>query len=332
MHGRNLDLVIADLARRQHGAISRSQLRSAGASPGQIKTRLAHGVLEPRGRWVLRVASAPSTWLHRSWVTVLQAQASGGTSALADIAAARVHGFDGRPTDRVIVGASLRNFVEGTDGTIRYLPSLSPADVMLCDALPVTSPVRTLLDLAMTHDERRLATILDGAVRDGLLTEDDLRARLATWRQRGRHGVARLVAVLGDDPSQPSHVIAGRPHTYLEREFVGILQEFALPKAVCQEEVIDADGRLRRLDVRLAGTMIVCELEGQLGHADRVSRSKDLERMTALRRAGYIVLRFTYDDVMQRRSWVAMQVRREVELEQQRPTRVGPELSVLEVT
>ncbi len=50
-----VDRVVAAFAARQHGAVSRAQLRAAGVSEDAIKHRLAHGRLTPLHRGVYRL-------------------------------------------------------------------------------------------------------------------------------------------------------------------------------------------------------------------------------------------------------------------------------------
>ena len=54
---------IVDLARRQHGLVTRTQAKSAGYSPNQIKERLARGTWHVAERGIYRLASHPDSWL-----------------------------------------------------------------------------------------------------------------------------------------------------------------------------------------------------------------------------------------------------------------------------
>ena len=81
------------------------------------------------------------------------------------------------------------------------------------DGVPVTSPTRTLIDLAAHETPARLAAALDGALRDGLTNEDLLHRRIAALRGKGRYGVPVLLDVLAGNE------VTRGGHSWLEREY-----------------------------------------------------------------------------------------------------------------
>jgi hypothetical protein len=316
MNGSTLDAAIARLATAQGSMISRRQLLDdIGATPRQIERRRATGLLTNVGVGVYSIGDSPNTWRQRLWAGVLQLDASTKSlCAVSDFAAGRLHRFDTLRGSPVVVSSRLPTRATPLFGRFRYLPSLCHADLVAVEGLPVTSPVRTVLDLAMWCGERKLASIVDGGVRDRLFTEDELRRARDEWRRKGRHGVLKLVRVLGDDPARPSIVTGSRPESWLERTALELFAAAGLPPIVCQQRVIDADGRIRRLDFRVVDTNLVIEVEGQRGHADRRSRADDIERRAALERQGYIVRPFTYDHVVDQPQWVVGEIWRELRL------------------
>jgi hypothetical protein len=77
---------------------------------------------------------------------------------------------------------------------VHYDPDLRPEDVTTVDGIPVTTPARTLLDLATCVDDDALKQALAIAIRRGLTTYVELREVMARYP---RHkGVARLGALL----------------------------------------------------------------------------------------------------------------------------------------
>ena len=70
--------------------------------------------------------------------------------------------------------------------TTTILPAI---DRETFERLPVTSPARTIVDLAKREPRDRLAAAVDSAIRDGLVSEDLLRRRVAELRGKGRFGV-----------------------------------------------------------------------------------------------------------------------------------------------
>jgi hypothetical protein len=314
MKGSALDATIARLATAQGGLISRWQLLDdVRATARQIEHRQTTGLLRSIGVGLYSIGDGPTTWRQKLWAAVLQVDASTKSlCAVSDFAAGRLHHFDTLRGSPVVVASSLQTGAAPLFGRFRYLPSLRQSDIVDHEGLPVTSPVRTVLDLAMWCGERKLASIVDGAVRDRLLTEDQLRTARDEWRRKGRHGVLKLVRVLGDDPTRPNVVTVGRPESWLERTVLELFADAGLPPMVCQRRVIDSDGRLRRLDFNVIDTMLVVEVEGQRGHADRNSRAEDIERRAALTWSGFAVRTFTYDHVVDKPRWVVAEMWREL--------------------
>ena len=87
--------------------------------------------------------------------------------------------------------------------TVHTTTVLPPIDRETCGGIPVTSPTRTLIDLAGHETPARLTAALDGAVRDGLTSEDLLHRRIAALRTKGRHGIPILFDVLAGRGGHP---------------------------------------------------------------------------------------------------------------------------------
>jgi hypothetical protein len=68
---------------------------------------------------------------------------------------------------------------------VHYDPDLRPEDVTTVDGIPVTTPARTLLDLATCADDDALEQALAIAIRRGLTTSAELREAMARHPPRG---------------------------------------------------------------------------------------------------------------------------------------------------
>ena len=97
-----------------------------------------------------------------------------------------------------------------TPGVIVHrVACLDRVDVTVTRAgLPVTTPVRTMIDLAAVAPAHELAPVLDHALVRGLVTRRALERRLDALGTRGRPGTARLRALLGTLGSGPVHASA----------------------------------------------------------------------------------------------------------------------------
>jgi very-short-patch-repair endonuclease len=73
--------------------------------------------------------------------------------------------------------------------------------------------------------------------------------------------------------------------------------------------VSDADGLIGIVDVLFDEARVVVEIDGRAYHSDDVAFQRDRTRQNRLMRAGYLVLRFTWDDVVARPDEIVALVR-----------------------
>jgi hypothetical protein len=165
-------------------------------------------------------------------------------------------------------------------------------DKSVVDGMPVTSPVRTLLDLARVLPSEQLAACLDSALRDGGTNEDLLHRRIKALRSQGRFGLPRLHEVLA------GHEVSRGGHSWLEREYLRLLERGGLPHPDMQQVLSRAGDRLVRVDCRFAGTNVVVELLGYRFHRSRGQMASDATRYNALLAQGYAPYQFTYGQIV----------------------------------
>jgi Protein of unknown function (DUF559) len=170
--------------------------------------------------------------------------------------------------------------------------SLPPDEIATLDGLPVTTPARTLLDLAANGLTRtRLELAVDRAERQRLLDFADLRALLA--RYSGRAGTPSLKAVLAAY-SDPLDTRSELENLVLELcDAHGLLRPSG--NVVIEGEVRDFCWPSRRL---------VVEADSYSWHRSPAALNSDRERDVVLTLAGWRSLRFTYAQVTRRRAWV----------------------------
>jgi hypothetical protein len=297
-----IDTIIATLAAPQHGVFSTDQAVAAGIDPASLSRRTASGFIVPVHRCVHRCAAAPSTWHQQLWAATLAVDAT--VKAVAGQSAAAIHGYDGFRRRPVVIGTRRRCKVALDGAQIIYIPALTADDVVDVEGLAVTSPTQTLLDLSRRVSLRRLTIALDSGVRDGTVTEAALAAQLEIWRRSGRTGVRRIEQILGMTGAHGT-----RPHSPLEREFLDLMAAHGIPLPTCQQRVDDADGHARRMDFGWDPIPLTVEVEGDRGHADRISRSDDHDRRMALEDQGRRVLAFTSLRLRNQPAYVVRRVR-----------------------
>lgn len=206
--------------------------------------------------------------------------------------AAPLHGFDGcvlRPPFHLLVlrGRNITR-VGHVVHTTTVLPLIDQARV---GDLLVTSPTRTIIDLAATHSAAVLTTAVDSALRDGRTSEDFLHRRIVELRGRGRYGLPKLLDVInGIDVTRGGH-------SWLERRFLQLANRAGWPRPLTQQVIGRRGDTLIRVDCRFPGTPVVVELLGYRFHRSTQQMRVDAERMNRMVLDGLAPLQFTYLDV-----------------------------------
>src|SRR4051812_43943000 len=142
---------VAELAARQHGVVSRAELIELGV--GGVDERIARGLLHAIHRGVYAVGHRRLT-PEGGWMAAVLAAGPG--AVLSHRGAAALWGIrrSTRSTTEVIAPRRCRR--PGIDAHHIVLP---PDEVTVHDGIPVTTPARTLFDLAavVTHQQLRHA-------------------------------------------------------------------------------------------------------------------------------------------------------------------------------
>ena len=179
---------------------------------------------------------------------------------------------------------------------------LDLVDRAVACGFPVTAPARTLIDLAAMAPAAALTAALDGALRDGLISEAFLHGRIMALRGKGRHGIPALLRVI-----EGSEITRGA-NSWLEREFLRVLAAAGVALPAPQQVLGRRGDRLVRVDFRYTGTPLVVEVLGYRWHRTGAQMRSDAERMNQLVLDGYLVLQFTYSDVVERPTYVVDRV------------------------
>ena len=183
------------------------------------------------------------------------------------------------------------SFASRPDLVVHTTSDLPLSDRVFIDGLPVTGPVRTVIDLARSESPKRLTAIIDGALRDRLLTEETLLTRIAQLRSQGHHGVPALLGVIeGSEASRGGH-------SWLERQYLELAAQAGLPPPETQRHLGRVDGRLIRVDCYYPDVDMVVELLGYRWHRSKAQMARDAARVNRLTLDGRLVLQFTYEQV-----------------------------------
>lgn len=268
------DAAILEIASRQHGIVTRAQLMRAGVPAHAIEYRLEKGRLRAHHRGVYRTGPVVAAF-HREMAAVL---ACGSRAVLSHWSASALLELTWQreaPVD-VTGPRSLRGPACGV--RLHRTSRLEPDEIRRKLDIPVTSPARTLLDLA-SIGARTLERIVARAERQGLIAQRDIEAILDRYPRR--RGSRRLRTLLAEPPALT--------RSEAETRFLELTRRASVPRPAANVLVegmeVDFVWRDRRL---------VIEIDGFAFHGSRVAFERDRNRDGILAAAGFRVIRFTW--------------------------------------
>jgi hypothetical protein len=288
---------ILALADEQHGVVARRQLLGLGVGNRAIGDRVAAGLLLPLHRGVYAVGHRRLTIEGRWLASVL---ACGDGAVLSHRAAAALHGVRKPPESRK-VSVSTPAAAKSTPALWVYRRRrLTEEDVTVVRGIPVTSPARTLADLAPQLTAAQLAATLGEADRKGLLDVEAVHRALR--RTTGRHGQGhrRLLAALDAHERHGAVLLLSE----LEERFLDLILRAGIPRPALNAAVAGL-----RVDALWSQQRVIVELDGWAHHSKRAAAAWDREKTNRLQLAGYEVLRFMHGDLVRAPERVVQTVR-----------------------
>ncbi len=295
------DRMAMDLAAKQHSLITHEQAREEGLSADQIQRRLNDGILVPAHVGVYRYASAPDTRAQRHLAACL---AVGAVSAVSHRAAAAVHGMWLIPADFVEISVSRNRSPELAQVKVHRLADLSSRWITSVDAVPVTTPARTLVDLGAVLPLGSVSRALDRAIGRQLASLAEIRAAMVAVARRGRTGVGVIRRLLDERADAPGSA------SVLEARMSTLLRLHGVPLPVPEQTVLDAHGQfVGRVDFAYPELRYAIEVDGYESHAGLRAFRHDRVRQNDLMDRGWSLHRFTWDEVDQLSLAVADRIR-----------------------
>lgn len=273
-----VDRVVAELAGRQHGVVTRRQLLGLGVGREAIRWRLENDRLHPvfRGVYLVGDRAAPPLALEAAAIL-----ACGPATFLSHHAAAHLQRLVPRPFGPVHVTVVGRALARRPGLEIHRCGTLDPEDRDRLEGLPLTAPARTLLDLAAFLSPDELEPLVAEAQRRLGVSDRSLYGQLD--RHPGRRGAQTLRAVL-ELPGGPALT-----RSTAERRLVSLLRSARLPPPQSNRRVGGLEVDLLWPDRRL-----VAEFDSFAFHGDRRAFERDRHRDGVLQAMGYAVVRITW--------------------------------------
>lgn len=256
---------------------------TAGVSQGSIKRSVAAGRLRPMFPRTAVYAVGHSAVGRNGWCRAALL-ACGEESVLGHRTATQLWDFrrgDLFPISVIVPGGRGRKLDRIETRRMR----LHREDCMTLDSLRLTTPARTVVDMAGELEPREMRRLIERA--------QDLK----------RFDPKRIEAVLERNPSRPGcrpllHLIAllqpdqDGAKSYLERLFLALIRKAGLPLPEVNAMI---DGRER--DFVWREQRLVVEVDGYAFHSSRAAMRRDKARDRKLTAALWRPARYTYEEV-----------------------------------
>jgi hypothetical protein len=275
--------MLARLAERQAGVVTRRALADAGIGKGHVAAAVQARRWRAVGRHVVVLHNGELSPRQQAWVAVLLPDKPAGLAGLSAASAAGLHGFE---PDEVHVLVAHDTHVR-TPAWIRVHESrrFRPDDLLVAGGPPRTSPARSLIDAATwSARPRRACAILCAGVQQRVVRAERLISEL------GQAGPVRHVAImreiLGD--------ISGGGHTLAEIDLgpLGVRAGLGAPRRQALRK--EPSGKIRYVDAEFDlpdGSTLIVEIDGAV-HLQPASWWDDQWRQNELVIGRQAVLRF----------------------------------------
>jgi very-short-patch-repair endonuclease len=269
-NSRGADAIIAALAERQHGVLARRQLIALGLSRSEIGGRLERGQLHLIHRGVYAVGHRLVTREGRWMAAVLSA---GPGAALSHRSAAALWRI--RQTASARIEVTVPTQIRRRKDLLPHRAVLPEDEVTIKDGIPVTTPARTLLDLATVLNPNDLDRALDEAE---TLRLDGPQALLERY-PRARGTATLRTRLLNARRSLRSP---------LEAEFLAFIRAHGLPEPETNTLIQGYE-----CDAAWRGAKLIVELDGYATHGTQPAFERDRRRDRKLTAAGWRTARVT---------------------------------------
>lgn len=255
----SMDAHLVAIASANGGYLFRHQLLDLGVDDRMIAAwrrageivRIRHGTYATATTWAAADDSERLAIRTRSVLDKL-----GPGVAATHASAAALQGFDLYLPGSDVVHVTRLDGRTGRQeaGVVHHENDLSSADVVVIDGRSVSSPLRTVLEVAVTEDVESAMVTLSSALRLGLVTKADLERDLMALRHWPGVRRARLAVRLADAALE----------SVGEVRSLHMMWEAGIPHPTLQARLTVAAGQDARLDFLWEWWRHVGEFDGQL--------------------------------------------------------------------
>jgi very-short-patch-repair endonuclease len=291
---------LANEAARSHGVFSLEQARALGIADRSVSKRAAAGRYFRLNPGVYAIGGTPDTMSRRIAAAVVSFPA---LAAVSHQTAAELWGMTNRGIRAIEIVTTRWDRVRRDSVKVHESLDLLPEDVVDLDGIPITTPVRTVVDLGASN-RWIVERALEEGIRRDLFTLEDVEGFVARVAKRGRRGVGVIRPLLAARRRWDTVT-----ESALEDEFRKLLTDGGLPMPEPQYTVRDESGDLVcRADFAYPSARVLIELDSEAHHLDRVTFRRDRSKQNAAATLGWTVLRYTWWDLTEEPARVCREI------------------------
>jgi hypothetical protein len=297
---REMDRAMAELAKRQHGLVARRQLLALGMSGRAIDGRVGRGQLHQIFRGVFVYGPRRISRKGRWMAAVL---AAGEGAVLSHRSAARLWRLLPLAAERFEVTCPPGRIVR-RKGIVSRQSELWDDEWLARDGIPVTSPFRTIFDLAAVLQMRELERAFHEA--EAREVTDRVSLPMLLERYPGRRGSKNLRALL--EARQP----IGITRNEFEEAFVALVDRYGLWRPRMNAPLA-LRGRFFEIDALWERERVAVELDSRTIHGTRKKFESDRLRDRTLVAEGWRTMRVTWRQLQDEPAEIAADLRSALE-------------------
>ena len=306
------DRAIASLANRQHGVVARRQLLDAGVTARQVRLRLSNGRLHELHRGVYLVGHAVPPAHARAMAALLACDPGAILSHRSAAALWELLPYPASAPACITVSPGR----SATRPGIRiHRANVPRTDIRRREGMPLTSPPRTILDLAGELDSEDLERLVAEANYRRLASLRELHDQLE--RNPGKRGNEALRRVL-DLPGGPA-----RTRSPAERRMLRLLRRAGFTGYELNGRIHDFE-----VDVLWRELGFAVEIDGYEAHSGRLAFERDRLKVATLKAQGLDVMPVTLRQLRDDSDGVLSRLLRALELAGITANRPAPERSL----
>lgn len=302
--GSDWDHVIARLAERQHGVVSRRQLDALGLSEREIDLRIASGNLHPVFRGAFAVGHRAIDRQARMLAAVL---ACGDGTVLSHGSAAELQGLWNKQLVPVDVIPPRRAGRKIPDIRWHNVLRPTPDEIEIVEGIPCTTISRTIVDMAGRTGFVGLSRLVERAAIQRRLDVQEIDRVLARGRRRGAPNLRAILDLWRTDDERKRKPRLRSP---LEGFLLPALIAAGVPRPECNVKLRVDGGRPLEVDMLWRAQHLAIEADGEETHGTRSAFQEDRRRDQRLVAAGYRVARVTWRQAEDEPTAVASRVKR----------------------